>query len=503
MTTQHEPAPGDMRRRVAGGLAWVGASQVMLQLIRMVGAIIVARLLTPSEYGLAMLALVFASLVLVFSDLALGAALVQRKQLSEHDRSTAFWVTVASGALFTVLGVALSGPLASLYAQPDVRPLLAVLAASFLLTALGATQQALLLREMQFRRLELLTVAGALAGAVAAVVLAAMGTGPWAIVGQALVTAAVTSALLWRASPWRPSRAFSRASLRDLGGFSAYLVGHRFLFYLHQNADRFLIGRFVGAASLGVYAIAYNVMLIPATRLGGPLQRLLTPTFSRMQDEPERIAAAWSRVVRLLAAIVVPALAGLVVVAPDLVPVVLGEQWVDAVPIVQILAWVGLLQALQSINIDILTARDRTSTVFRYSVAFTTAHLIAFTVGLQWGVVGVAVGYAISSTLIEPVLCVLTARALNVSPWLFVRSISGVAGATVPMVAAVLLTRMALVDADVAPAARLVICVVAGALVYLPLCAWRVPEVPRDVRALLHSRRPASPTPSTLVPANS
>ena len=122
MTEVTRPAgSGDMGQRVTRGLAWIGASQVMLQVIRTGAAIFVARLLTPSEYGLAMLALVFASLVLVFSDLALGAALVQRKNLTEQDRVTAFWITVGSGVVFTVLGVALSGPVAALYGEPDGR----------------------------------------------------------------------------------------------------------------------------------------------------------------------------------------------------------------------------------------------------------------------------------------------------------------------------------------------------------------------------------------------
>ena len=132
MSAGGDPETDDIRSRVTRGLGWVGASQVALQVIRTGGAIVVARLLAPEEYGLAMLALVFASLVLVFSDLALGAALVQRKNLTEADRCTAFWITIASGIVFTVVGVALSGPVAALYGEPDVQPLLAALSASFI-----------------------------------------------------------------------------------------------------------------------------------------------------------------------------------------------------------------------------------------------------------------------------------------------------------------------------------------------------------------------------------
>src|SRR5829696_5678284 len=461
---------GGMHGRVSRGLGWAGAAQIVLQVIRTAGAIAVARLLVPEEYGLAMLALVFSSLVLVFSDLALGAALVQRPEISEHDRCTAFWITIGAGVAFTIIGALMAGPVAALYREPDMEPLLAALSLIFVLTAIGATQQALLLRGMRFARLEMLSVVAALAGVVVAVVLAALVTGAWAIIGQQLVTFGVQSVLMWRASDWRPSLRFSRASARDLWSFSGYLVGHRLLYYVHQNADRFLIGRFIGPAALGSYAVAYNVMLQPAARIAGPVQRVLAPAFARMQDEPHRIAAAWARATRLVGTIAIPSLVGVVIVAPDFVPVVLGDQWEESIPIVQALAWVGILQALQAVNVDILMARDRTATLFRYSIVFCTVHTLAFVIGLQWGVVGVAIAYAISSTLIEPVLTVLTSRCLGVSPWVFVRSVSGVSAAAAGMAVVMVAGRIALVDAGMPPAARLAILVVAGGATFVALC---------------------------------
>jgi O-antigen/teichoic acid export membrane protein len=471
------------------GLVWVGASQVGLQLTRAAVAIAVARMLTPEEYGLAALALVFSSLVLVFSDLALGAALIQRKTLSAVDRDTAFWVTAASGVFFSVVGVALAGPIAALYGEPDAAPLLAVLSATFFIAAIGAPQQSLMIRDMDFRRVEMLPMAGAVGGGIAGVTIAALDGGAWAIITQYVVGTLLTTGLVWLRSSWRPRLAFSFASLRDLGGFSIYMLGHRMLYYVQMNGDRFLIGRFLGTSALGVYAVAYNTMLVPASKIGGPLQRVFSPAFSRIQDEPERIAAMWARVTRLMAAVSVPALAGLVVVAPDFVPVVLGDHWADAVPVVQILAWVGIVQALQTLNSDILMARDRTRTMFRFSIVVTAGHLIAFSLGLQWGVVAVAAAYAISTTLIEPYQTVLAARALGVSPMVFFRSIAGVFQAALGMCAAVLLVRVTLVDAGAGELVRLVACVGAGAFVYLGLCLWRVPELTDEVRALLRRRR--------------
>src|SRR3954447_4023885 len=452
-TASDQPQPEqDLRARVMRGLVWVAASQVGFQITRAVVAIAIARLLTPDEYGLAAIAIVFSSLVMVFSDLALGAALIQRRSLSELDKSTAFWVTVGSGLLFTALGLALAGPAARLYGQPEAKPLLMALSAGFVVSAVGSTQLTLMMRNMDFRRTEMLGLAGTMAGGAVGVTMAALGAGSWAIIAQQLVALICTTALVWLQSPWRPQMRFSGASLRDLGGFSAYMLGQRLTWYLQVNSDTLIIGRVLGTAAVRTYAVAYNTILAPASKIAGPLQRVFSPAFSRIQDEPERIAALWARVARLMAVVSVPALAGLVVVAPDFVPLVLGDQWKDAVPVVQILAWVGIVQALQALNMDVLMARDRTRTMFRFAGVLTASHLIAFAVGLHWGVVGVATAYAISTTLVEPWMTVLAARSLGVSPLVFVRAIFGVFQAAIVMCGGVWLLRSWLVDVGVPPA---------------------------------------------------
>jgi O-antigen/teichoic acid export membrane protein len=483
----------DLRARVMRGLAWVAASQVVFHITRAIAAILIARLLTPDEYGLAALAIVFASLVMIFSDLALGAALIQRPSLSEHDKNTAFWVTVGSGVAFTALGIGLAGPIAGLYGQPEAEPLLVALSGSFIITALGATQLTLMMREMDFRQTELLALAGSLVGAGCGVALAATGAGSWAIIAQFVAGAIVTTALVWLRSSWYPRFMFSKASLLDLGGFSIYMLGQRILYYLQVNGDRFLIGRFLGTTALGTYAVAYNTMLVPASKIGGPLQRVFSPAFSRIQDEPERIAATWARVGRIIAVVAVPMLGGLVVVAPDFVPVILGKQWTEAVPVIQVLAWVGIIQAIQALNYDVLMARDRTRTMFLFSLVLTACHLVAFSVGLEWGVVGVAVSYAISTTLVEPFQTVLAARCLGVSAMVFFRALAGVFLAGFVMCAIVFAVRVSLVDAGVPQGLRLLICVAVGAIAYAGLCAWRVPEIAGEVRGVLRRRRGGAP----------
>jgi O-antigen/teichoic acid export membrane protein len=479
------PQTGGMRGRVLGGLAWTGGSQIVMQVFRMVVAIALARLLSPDDYGLAALALVFSSLVLVFSDLAIGAAIIQRKTITEDDRSTAFWIAVAAGVIFTAVGVGLSGPVAAFYGEPQVASLCAVLSLSFLITSLATTHEALLLRDMKFAKTEQRVMVATMVGAVAGIVVGLQTRDAWAIIAQQIAQATASTLLLWKVSPWRPKLRFSRSSAHSLASFSGYLVGHRLLYYIHRNADNILIGRFVGPAALGAYTLAYNVMLVPFSRIAGPVQRVLAPAFARMQDEPERIADAWVRAVRLLAMCAVPALMGLAVVAPDFIAVTLGDKWAAAAPLVQILAVVGIIQSLQSISTDILQARGQTRTVFRFTLLFSTSHILAFVIGLQWGVKGVAAAYAISSILVEPVYTVLTARAIGASVWRVVGGVRGVFEAGLIMLAVVFGVRAGLVDVGVPTFPRLVLCILAGVLVFVPASAWRAPEAWTDLRDML------------------
>jgi len=193
-----------LRSLVVRGVGWKIASQVSVQGIAFGTTLVLVRLLTPTDFGLAAMALVFVSLAFLIADLGLGSALVQRPTLTEDDRSTAFWTNVALGLVLTSLGILLAGPLASLYQHERVKPLFAVLSLTFLFTALGSTQGSLLVRDMRFRSLELRTIVSTAAGAATAIILAVLGFGVWAIIAQSLANSGVSTLLLWRSSSWRP-----------------------------------------------------------------------------------------------------------------------------------------------------------------------------------------------------------------------------------------------------------------------------------------------------------
>lgn len=475
--------------RIVNGIAWKAASQITLQLTRMVVALILARLLTPHDWGLAAMVLVFSGFVVVFTDNALGTALIQRRELHDGDRSTVFWFSAVVGLVLALVGIALAGPLASFYGEDEVRWLFVALSCGFVVSALGTTQMALLVREMQFARLELRQIAATLTGAAVGIGLALAGKGAWAIVGQILGEAVMSTLLLWVLSPWRPSLTFSTASLRRLGGFAGNVFAENVLWQAGRTVASAMIGRGLGAAALGTYTLATTVILMPFARLAAPLQQVFFPAFSRINDDRDRMADIWIRATRLVGAFSIPALVGLLVVAPDFVQVVLGPKWAEATTVIRILAVVGIVQSLHTLNGEVLMALGRAGTLLRYTALWTAATLAAVAIGLRWELTGVAVAYAIAIVVVEPIRAFVTTRALGIPFRRLLLSLSGVVQATAVMAAALLAGRELLLSGGVPGAVRLTLLVLLGAAVYVAASLWRSPEVTRELSGVIGRRR--------------
>lgn len=476
---------GDLRQRIIGGLRWKLLSQVVAQGTRIGVGIALARLLTPHDFGLAAMALVFTSVAFIFTDLSLGSALIQRPTVTEADRSTVFWTSLVAGATMTLVGVALAPVAANFFSEPAVEPLFAVVSLLAFLAAVSGTQSALLTRDMQFRNLEIRDIVSTLIGAAVAVALAVAGFGVWAIIGQAMVAAAVSTALVWRLSSWRPKWIFSRDSLRTLGSFGLKTLAARLMAYLILYADNLLIGRYLGTRALGIYSIAYNVMFLPASRIAQPIQIVFYSAFAKIQHEPQRLGRAWLRGTELVAAINVPAFLGLLVIAPDFVPVVFGTRWDAVVPVLQLLSLAGISTSLQTLNWSVLQAMGQPGRTLRFMCFAAPVTITAFVLGLHWGVVGVAGFFAVARLITMLGFTRTTARTIKLRVRDFFFSLRWVFGMSLAMAVAVFGARQGLIAASVPAASRLILLVLLGLGVYVGLMAALAPHLLTEIRSVL------------------
>ena len=397
--------PTDLKRAAARGVAWKIAAEALSQVTRLVVLLILARLLIPSEFGVAGIVIAFAIFVPLFADLGLGAALIQTPTLTEIERSTVFWTSVPLGLGFMLLGIGLSWPLAAIFDEPSLQPLFASFSVCFLLASLASVPSALLIRVMDFRALELRVIAGNVVGGVLSVALALRGFGPWAIVGGEIANRAVALVMLWLQCDWRPRLMFSRRTLRAQFAYGGTLFGAYLLLQFSQTIQTLMVGRFLGPTALGRLSVSQTLVYMPFNRIAGPIQEVMFPTFSRMQDEPARILSALNRVNQVLAAIAFPTLAGLAILAPEFTNVVLGARWDGTAAIIRVLALGGMALALQRVNFSVLSARGYARSIMWVGIGAVVSGIAAILVGYPYGLTVTSVAIVVQMILLRSSSC--------------------------------------------------------------------------------------------------
>jgi O-antigen/teichoic acid export membrane protein len=451
----YEP-PSNLAGRVVSSLRWKFASQILREGTRLAVAIVLARLLTPDEWGLATMALVVAALLELVPDSVTGG-LVQRSRITENDRSTIFWTASALGLGVALAGILGSSAIAAFFGEPDARELVMAVSVGLLIASLGVVPEALLQRDLNFRSLELRQMAATLVGAVVALTLAFAGAGSWALVGNMLAIATTSCILLWVFVEWRPQARFSWSSFTSLGMYGMRMLGTQLLTFVQLNGDKVLVGRSLGAAPLGTYAFSFNLMFSPIVNIAFPIQNVLFPAYSTIQDDMERLRTAWLRGKRLTVVVLAPLFLMVFVVAPDLVRVVFGTTWDDAIPVLRLLCVAGVAYSLMTQNPTLLLVRNRMRTLIRWSLVVTIATLSAIAVGLNWGVVGVAAAYATVQWLLVVPDTWITTRTASIRLGTALRAAAAPLPFAIPSTAVALALWAGLVEAGAPAALRLLV----------------------------------------------
>ena len=372
-------------------------------LLHMSSTIVLARLLAPRDYGIVAGVLALTGLAELLKDLGLGAATIQRRKITAEQLNALFWVNAALGIVIAGV-IALAAPLvADFYGEADTELVTVVLAVPFVFSGISVQHQALLSRTLQFRRLTVIDLESRAAGLTAAIGLAALGSGYWALVAGAVVTAIVRCLQLWWNCRWRPGRPRWAKDMRSLLTFGGWTSLFGVVNYASRNADNVLIGRYFGAAQLGFYSRAYQLLLLPIQQINGPLSRVALPTLSRLQDEPLRFCRYYQTALSGIAFVALPGIALMAVLADEIVSVLLGPRWSQAAPIFQVLAVAGAMQTLGHANGWLYQTTGRARAQALWGVASRALIIAAFVAGLPWGPYGVAVAYAVvTSALLVP-----------------------------------------------------------------------------------------------------
>jgi len=401
------------RNKVVEGLTWSGIAQACKQVCQFVITMILVRILAPHEFGLIAMANVFIGLATLFLEMGIGNALIQRKEISEEHLSSAFWLNMALGAVFMVVTFLASPWIAMFYGRPELVPIMKLLSLSFIVSAAAIVQQSLLMRDMDFRSLMIRDIAAvALSGALG-IVLALKGHGVWSLVFQILFLFVLNNLFLWTFSHWRPRLVFSKNAVADLMGFGLNMTGFQIVNYFARNVDQLLIGRFLGAQSLGCYAMAYKLMLFPVQNISWVITRVMFPAFSKIQIDLPRVAENYAKMVRYVSLTTFPMMLLFFTVVPDLIHLVWGVEWEETIPIVRVLCFCGMVQSVVTVGGSVYLSQGRADLQLRMSLANVTLTTLSILIGLQWSVFGVALAYTVFNLIWAPISIYVVTRILR------------------------------------------------------------------------------------------
>ena len=466
--------PERLQSRLARSVFWIVWSKGIGQVVSFVTVLLVARILSPGDYGLMALAGVWTGVVTLLSELGIGAAIIQFRDVDESELNACFWLTMAAATAGYALLYAAAPAIAAWFAAPLLTDVLRVVGLTLPLMAGRVVPDSLLRKRLAFDRLSQADVAAVALNVPIVLGLALAGAGVWALVAGTLTMTLVPGVWVFWYARWRPGVRVRGARLPEMLRYSLATLGSRLSWAAYQQADTLVLGKVSGDVAVGYYSMARHLAALPVSKVSTLVNQLAAPVMAELQESVAELRRSFLRAVRLVVAVVLPLCVGVMLVGSDGVRVVLTDKWADAIVPLQILSAYSILSSVAVLCVPALMARYRTGFLLRYTTAQLGVMPLAFWVGAAWGG---PQGVALAWVTVYPIgfawLLRATLQELEIGGRAFLVELRPAACATSVMVLAVLLAR-GLTDHvihDQLPA-RLAATVTAGALAYGATFWW-------------------------------
>jgi PST family polysaccharide transporter len=390
-------------RTVRGGTVTVFA-QIVKFSFRILSTVILARLLTPQDFGLVAMVTAITLFAEMFKDMGLSMATVQKKKIDNEEISTLFWINQIFSVSIFLLTVCFSPLIAWYYEEPKLVWVTIGISFGFIFGGLTVQHQALLRRQMQFFALAIIEIIALLLGIIVGVVLSFNGFEYWSLVWMHLSTSLAIAIGTWIMCPWYPAWIMRINKVRSMLAFGGNLTGFNIINYFARNIDNVLIGRFFGAQQLGFYSKAYSLLLLPLKQINAPITAVAIPALSRLADSPVRYRRTYLRILEKITILTMPGMVFLIINSDWLVSILLGPQWNETSLIFSILGFVALIQPIANTTGWLFITQNRTGHMVQWGFIGGTLSILAIILGLPWGTIGVAASYSISGIFQFPLL---------------------------------------------------------------------------------------------------
>lgn len=388
-----------LKQQAVIGVFWSAIEQFGFLGIQFITTIIIARILTPADYGLIGLLTIFTALGMIILDSGFGQALIQKKNVTQIDYSTVFYTNLVLGLIIYVVLYLCSPLIANFFHAPELEKISKWAFLVFPINSIGLIHNTIITKNINFKALTKVSVISAIISGIFGISLAYSGMGVWTLVYQILVNYCLRSILLWFYNPWKPSLNFSFKSLKNLIGFSSNLLGTSVIIILFNNLYTILIGRFYAISVVGYYNQAYRFEHIASTSLTAIIQRVSYPILSTIQDDNERLKSGYRRIINQTVFFNFPIMIGLIAIGHNLFDVLLTSKWLPAVPYFQLLCIYGALFPLHSINVNILKVKGEGKTLLKLEIIRRIIMILVILLTIKHGVIALLIGNIFTSVL--------------------------------------------------------------------------------------------------------
>jgi PST family polysaccharide transporter len=370
-------------------------------------AAVLSRLLTPEDFGTIAMVTVISGFMSIFAEAGLGSVAVQFRDFVKRDHQTMFTLSLCLGLFLALLLAGFSSYVAVFFHNPDLKPVAMVMALAFPFSTLGIVPRGLLQRSMHFRAISIVSIVAAICAGFIGITMAFTGWGYWALVAQTLANSLISScAFIWLAH-LAPVPRWDFRVIKKIFSYSGNLTLFSMINYWARNLDNLLIGRFLGSAPLGYYNRAYQLMMLPLSMLTGVITPVLHSVLAQKQNDIPAMYWGYLKVVKMIGLISIPGMTYAVIMSPELIRVVWGDQWDQTIPVFAILGLNGLFQPILSTTGTVFLARNKADWLFKCGIVSTVLLCSGILLGLPYGIKGVAIGYTIASNLWMPPLMYL------------------------------------------------------------------------------------------------
>jgi PST family polysaccharide transporter len=413
----------NLRTLTVHALSWSFASKFTSQAISILFGIILARLLIPEDFGLVAMALVMTRFAGLFADIGFGSALIQKKDVNEGHFSSVFWLNNITGVALSITLVLLSPFIAAFFNRPELEPITMALSITFIFNALALVPRSWLSKKLAFRELGTIDLVSMILSGGLAIVMAVEGYGFWSLVVQQVVERVLSTFLVWMVVDWRPRKGLNILAIRELFSFSASVFSTRSLQFISLNIGNLLLGKFLSAQAAGLFDKAQSMMLSPLQNISHVIGNVMFPSLSLIQAETDRVKSTYIRLINTVSLFSFPMMVGMFVVADSFVLGVLGPNWSDVIQLFRILCIAGLLTSIASVTGAVYLSQGRADLQLKVNLITQPIGIILVVVGLQWGVVGVTMGFAIGHVVSAGITLHVAGKLIGMSLIQIVRSL--------------------------------------------------------------------------------